>query len=335
MTKALLMRDLIPPEPVKVVRRSATSIEQIRADVAARFAKHHFDIAPDSERARKRIHTSMNLGGLRIEHFDLVGGWISGPKPRAFELLFLVRGGLRVVRDGVETCATPGGSVISVGGAECQLRVDSMPGSSVFCLTLSPELLQTAGTSVLGDDFKLDEARLMDTTRVTGVALTRNVKAVYLEMLELEKAGLGSLAVPMYNELLANLSLAALYPERLATHHDCDAPAPCKLVEKAEDLIRARLAEPITIQEIAAELGVTARTLQLGFRRHRSYTPLQFLLTCRLGRARERLLDPDLRSNVQSVAMSCGFVSMSKFAIRYRAAYGETPSVTLERGRRR
>ena len=41
MTKTTPMRDLIPFEPVKVVRRSATSIEQICADVAALKSAGH------------------------------------------------------------------------------------------------------------------------------------------------------------------------------------------------------------------------------------------------------------------------------------------------------
>ena len=93
MTKTTPMRDLIPFEPVKVVRRSATSIEQICADVAARFVNRRFDLAPDAERSRKRMHTSLQFGGMQIDHFEMVGGQTSGIKAPSFELMFTTRGG--------------------------------------------------------------------------------------------------------------------------------------------------------------------------------------------------------------------------------------------------
>lgn len=333
MTKSTPKRELIPLEPVKVVRRSATNVDQIRADVAARFINHRFDIAPEAERARKRVYTSVRLDGVQLEHFECVGGHLSGIKPDCFEFLFPAKGGLSLNRSGMDAIGAPGSSLVSVGGESCRLKVDTLPGSTMFCLTLSPEFLHAAGAALLGEDFRIDVSRPIDTSRAAGEALSRNVRATYIEMIELEKAGLGSLAIPTYTELLANLSIAALYPDLISAQDAHGAPA--KLVERAEDIISARAAEPLTIQEVANELGVTMRALQISFRKHRAYTPLQYLLSRRLVLARERLLAPEARSNVQSVAMSCGFVSMSNFASRYRGTFGEMPSATLERGRRR
>lgn len=49
--------------------------------------------------------------------------------------------------------------------------------------------------------------------------------------------------------------------------------------------------------------------------------------------ARDRLLEANARANVQSVAMGCGFMSMSTFSTRYRAMFGESPAATLARRR--
>jgi transcriptional regulator GlxA family with amidase domain len=106
-------------------------------------------------------------------------------------------------------------------------------------------------------------------------------------------------------------------------------------VARAEEIIRACCREPLSIQDLATSLGVTVRALQMGFRRHLGCTPMQYLLSRRLEMARERMLAPDAQSNVQYVAMSCGFINMSKFSSRYRAMFGELPSETLARGRRR
>lgn len=137
---------------------------------------------------------------------------------------------------------------------------------------------------------------------------------------------------PTYKELLGNLWIAAAYPEHWAGHEAEQAPS--KLVGAAEEIIRTRAMEPLTVREIAAEVGVTVRVLQLGFRKHVGCSPLQYLLSRRLFLARERLLDPAFSGNVQLAAMSCGFMNMSKFSSRYRATFGELPSETMIRGRR-
>jgi transcriptional regulator GlxA family with amidase domain len=45
------------------------------------------------------------------------------------------------------------------------------------------------------------------------------------------------------------------------------------------------------------------------------------------------LLSPAPGDTVSSIALASGFVNLGKFAMRYRAAYGEVPSLTLGRTR--
>jgi transcriptional regulator GlxA family with amidase domain len=55
----------------------------------------------------------------------------------------------------------------------------------------------------------------------------------------------------------------------------------------------------------------------------------------RLERAREHLLSAGLSDTVTSIALDCGFVHLGRFPATYRMAFGELPTETLARSRRR
>lgn len=105
------------------------------------------------------------------------------------------------------------------------------------------------------------------------------------------------------------------------------------LVRRAEELLRARAHDSVTIAELCRELKVGERSLQLAFQRHRGTTPKRFLHECRLALARDRLLQSDSRSNVTGIAQECGFGHVGRFAVAYRQRYGESPQATLRRSR--
>lgn len=132
-----------------------------------------------------------------------------------------------------------------------------------------------------------------------------------------------------------NLAIAHHASRSAAREDQRRLAAGSSVVAKAEEIIRARAHEALTIREVAAEVGVTVRSLQMGFRRELGFTPMQFLLNRRLILARERLLSPEFGGNVQYAAMSCGFMNMSRFSSRYRQVLASFPRRPLARARRR
>jgi transcriptional regulator GlxA family with amidase domain len=76
------------------------------------------------------------------------------------------------------------------------------------------------------------------------------------------------------------------------------------------------------------------RSLQLAFQARHGMSPMRFVAERRLAAAHRRLTSADVANDVTSVATSLGFIHLGRFAQAYRAAYGETPSRTLSRGRR-
>lgn len=105
-------------------------------------------------------------------------------------------------------------------------------------------------------------------------------------------------------------------------------------VKRAEAYIEAHYAEPLSLAEIAAQAGVSARSLQNGFQNFRNITPMGFLRAVRLRRAHEALLAADPASvTVTQVAMACGFTHLGEFGTSYRRVFGVTPGQTLKKKR--
>jgi AraC-like DNA-binding protein len=103
-------------------------------------------------------------------------------------------------------------------------------------------------------------------------------------------------------------------------------------VRRAEDYLMANLSNPISIADVAAAAGTSARTLSREFRRHRETTIKRFLSERRLEAANRELLaaGPGV-TNVTQVALNLGFEQLGRFAADYKKAFGELPSETLTR----
>lgn len=106
-------------------------------------------------------------------------------------------------------------------------------------------------------------------------------------------------------------------------------------VRRAEEYIEANWQQPVSIEDLAAVTGVSARHLFRTFRKARGYSPMGFVKTVRLNRARDMLAAAHAGASVTAVAFKCGFGNPGHFARDYRAAFGELPSETLLRARRR
>ncbi len=101
-------------------------------------------------------------------------------------------------------------------------------------------------------------------------------------------------------------------------------------LRRATAFIDEHAHQDITVGDIAAAAHVTVRAVQLVFRRHRDTTPMEYLRRVRLEAARRDLAAADpAQTTVTAIAYRWGFPSSSRFAARYRRAYGDTPSRTL------
>ncbi|MFO1221184.1 MAG: GlxA family transcriptional regulator [Burkholderiaceae bacterium] len=91
----------------------------------------------------------------------------------------------------------------------------------------------------------------------------------------------------------------------------------------ALELMESNLEEPLSPAEIANYLSLSRRTLERLFHGHLGVSPAQKYLQLRLARARISVLRTTIE--LDEVARSSGFGSLSHFIARYRQAFGATP----------
>lgn len=104
-------------------------------------------------------------------------------------------------------------------------------------------------------------------------------------------------------------------------------------VEAAEEIMREKSSDALSMTALAAEVGVSTRSLQIAFRQYRGVGPRQMLEELRLDAAHARLFAAAPGDNVTRIALDCGVTHLGRFATRYRARFGETPLATLRRRR--
>ena len=102
------------------------------------------------------------------------------------------------------------------------------------------------------------------------------------------------------------------------------------LIEAAA-LMEANIEEPLSLDEIAALVGVSRRQIERLFKRYVGQVPTKYYLDMRLRRARELLLQTAM--SIMEIAVACGFQSPPHFSKCYRNLFGHTPSAERQGSR--
>ena len=109
-----------------------------------------------------------------------------------------------------------------------------------------------------------------------------------------------------------------------------------RILDAAEDYLRAHLARPVYTDELCGVLGVSPRTLHKAFVATCAMSPQAYLKRRRLMQVHVALGAPGADAPlVKAVALAHGFWHLGHFAQAYRAMFGCTPSETAGRGRSR
>lgn len=103
-------------------------------------------------------------------------------------------------------------------------------------------------------------------------------------------------------------------------------------VKRAVDYIMDNLHLPIQLNDLVRESGVTARSLQLGFKDTYGLSPMGFIRDVRLKRVRDSLLEARPGSvTIADIAEYWQFSHHSQFTKMYQKRFGELPSRTINR----
>lgn len=172
-----------------------------------------------------------------------------------------------------------------------------------------------------------------DTESAAGQALVQLTSFCCAQLNAVERA----VPSPVLRELEQAIMVSFLCATRHGFNHlldrDVSDGAPWH-VRRTEEFIEANWRNAIEIEDLTRLTGVGARTLARGFAAHRGYSPREFVKQVRLKQARSMLNSGSTAVTVTGVALACNFGSLGRFAKDYHDAFGELPSVTLERGKR-
>jgi AraC family transcriptional regulator len=120
--------------------------------------------------------------------------------------------------------------------------------------------------------------------------------------------------------LLAHLS--ERYGETMIERNRNGGLAPWQ-ERRAKEMLLANLAGNLGLDELAQACGLSRAHFARAFRTSMGTTPMHWLLTQRLGRAKNLLLNSEL--SIEDVAHHCGFADQSHFTRAFTRELGSTP----------
>jgi len=96
-------------------------------------------------------------------------------------------------------------------------------------------------------------------------------------------------------------------------------------VVRAQEIILRRFSEPaLSVSSIAAEVNMSDSKLSTEFKRVYRVTPLEYITSCRMNRARQLLRTTEMP--VKDIALECGYYDISAFNRRFKTYTGMTPN---------
>jgi AraC-like DNA-binding protein len=142
--------------------------------------------------------------------------------------------------------------------------------------------------------------------------------------------------LPLLGELEQTAILALIHcnADRFTALFDTPRPtvAPWQ-VHRAEAYIEAHWDRSLSIEDLVAATGTSARSLFRTFRQYRGYSPWQFVKQVRLNYAYRRLAEGHPQDTVTEIALSCGWGDVGQFSKDFLARFGCSPSALLRRGK--
>jgi|JRYI01.1.fsa_nt_gb AraC-like DNA-binding protein len=237
--------------------------------------------------------------------------------------------------------ATSDGKVFKVGGGRggsagpgATAQLDYRAGLEHIFLRIDPAALHRKLSALLGNP---SSRPLTLDGHYDPSALAGQLRLLRFVISELDR-GAEALPAVCLAELSQSLIVAYLYANQHNYSESLNAKslsaAPWQVL-RAMEFIEANWDRPLSIETLAEITGVSARSLFATFRKARGCSPMAFVRHVRLRRAREFLSEPGADTTVSAVVSACRFSNPGHFSKLYFDCFGELPSETLSRGRRR
>jgi AraC-like DNA-binding protein len=306
-------------------------VDEARSEVAQQFCAHELTLATRSA-ALDAVHNGYRLGSVGLNYLRYGADVRIRPVP--FETFWLVQiplSGRAVVRTG-EHVVHSDPRVGTMPGPDVPADMTWAGGNEQLIVYLDRAAVQDHSARGAEPDRGLtfEPAVRLDSPRLQG--WLRLIGYVRDEI----DAGSELLATPLIQSQIEDLIITGLLAGQPNSSRTSPPPAfatSCvRSVRQAVALIEDSPGRPWRVAELAAAVGVSARTLQDAFQHDRGQSPMEVLRRVRLRRAHDELVVGDReQTTVTDVAVRWGFGHLGRFSTAYRRAYGESPSQTLAR----
>jgi AraC-like DNA-binding protein len=199
-------------------------------------------------------------------------------------------------------------------------------------ISLTPEHLALSGKTLTGNDLAPPLAGQMLRPSRAALARLRHLHSGACRLVE-KKSEL--ITHPEVGRALEHdLVYALVCCLEGGIHHQDKAPIRRRadIMRQFETVLEAHSDEPPHLPELCSAVGVPERTLRLCCAEFLGMGPIRYSHLQRLGMVRSALrhASPSATS-VSEVAIQHGFRQPGRFAVAYRAVFGEPPSATLWR----
>lgn len=200
------------------------------------------------------------------------------------------------------------------------------------CISLTHEDLAAASEAIIGRELTAPSA---DYIMQPDPPAMERLTALHKAAGELAKSLPSILATPGVAQALEQKLVHAMVTclgAHVPAEHRSQGLQHSKVIARFERFLEMKQYQPVYLVEICAAIGASERTLRTCCQEHYGLGPVRYLWLRRMHLIRRALqhASPGTTS-VTNVATEYGFWELGRFAVEYRALFGESPRDTLRR----
>ena len=190
--------------------------------------------------------------------------------------------------------------------------------SDVIIVTLDPTKVARFAETELG--MLLDTRQLRDTPQFSDPDLC-TAGVMLRDALEADDISSGVMFEAMSRVLL--VKLLQRYGERRPEDAALSAKFTSAHYHRVLGVIRARLDQTITVEDLAKEAGMSPSHFARVFKETMGTTPMQYVLAYRIEQAAKMMGDAAVP--LSEIALTCGFADQAHFSRSFKQVTGQTP----------
>jgi AraC-like DNA-binding protein len=309
-----------------------TDFERARHEIAKLFRDHRAVLLGSEGVLNVRVHSSpLRRTQLSYVSYGQETLLVIPPNESFFALQFPLSGTHRF-KYGNETVDLSS-SQASVASATRPLQLHFGENFSQLILKVGRASLEAHLEALTGVGVRrpIEFATRMEMNHGSGATLFRLIRFMANELNGSDSLIQAPLALTNLEDTVLTVMLIGLPHNYWARFQDDSPEAAPRQVRLVEKYIEAHAQDPLTVGDLAEVAGASARSLYRAFRRHRGYSPMAFLKSVRLDRARKMLMNAGDDATVTQVALDLGYHHFGRFSVEYRRRFGERPSQTLRK----